>query len=409
MKNMVAIGFIWLGCAVAWMILGSTVMVRSGESSGALVNEVHLLWGPPMHQQPPRAVWTRIEKRRQKVTTYNPQGQPIETEVERDEAVEVDLALDRSQLAVGLDLAHRKKGLLWFATYGVEFQGAYTFVNDSGQARAVELRFPLATDNAVYDGFQVLGPDGKPLVSAIRNGAAVWKEELAAGARSSFTVRYKSRGTSEWRYLLTAGTGQVRNFQLAIDANFAAVDFPAGTLSASTHGPRAGGWHGEWSFTSLVANQPIGIALPERLHPGPLAARITFFAPVGLLFFFFVIANFAHVRGVRIHPLNYFFFGTAFFAFHLLFSYLVDHLSIFPAFAIAAEVSLALVVTYARLFVGWRFALREIGLGQLTYLVLFSFTFFWRGFTGLAITVGAVLTLFVMMQVTGRLKPLQSP
>jgi hypothetical protein len=60
-------------------------------------------------------------------------------------------------------------------------------------------------------------------------------------------------------------------------------------------------------------------------------------------------------------------------------------------------------VSYARLFVGWQFSLREMGLAQLLYLVLFSFTFFWEGFTGLAITVGAVLTLFAMMQVTGRL------
>ncbi len=68
----------------------------------------------------------------------------------------------------------------------------------------------------------------------------------------------------------------------------------------------------------------------------------------------------------------------------------------------SSAVSLFLVITYARLFVGWRFALVEMALPQLVYLVAFSFTFFWQGFTGLAITVGAILTLFIMMQVTGR-------
>jgi len=34
--------------------------------------------------------------------------------------------------------------------------------------------------------------------------------------------------------------------------------------------------------------------------------------------------------------------------------------------------------------------------------VLFSLTFFWQGFTGLAVTVGAILTLFVIMQLTGK-------
>jgi inner membrane protein involved in colicin E2 resistance len=142
--------------------------------------------------------------------------------------------------------------------------------------------------------------------------------------------------------------------------------------------------------------------LPERLNPGPLASRITFFAPVGLLFFFFVIGILTHTPPFRVHPMNYFFFGCAFFAFHLLFAYLVDHVAILPSFLLASATSVALVVSYARLFTGWRFALTRIGVAQIVFLVMFSTSFFWEGYTGLAITVGAILTLFVMMQVTGR-------
>jgi hypothetical protein len=35
---------------------------------------------------------------------------------------------------------------------------------------------------------------------------------------------------------------------------------------------------------------------------------------------------------------------------------------------------------------------------------MFSYAFFIQGFTGLAITIGSVLTLFVVMQVTGRIR-----
>jgi len=175
-----------------------------------------------------------------------------------------------------------------------------------------------------------------------------------------------------------------------------------GSIAPSRHARERQGWRGEWSFESLVANAPIGIVLPERLNPGPLAARITFFAPVGLLFFCFVVAIVADAQGRAIHPMNFFFLGCAFFAFHLLFAYLVDHLAIAPSFAIASATSILLVTTYARLFTGWRFALQVMGSAQLVYLVLFSYTFFWEGFTGLAITIGAVVTLFVMMQYTGK-------
>jgi inner membrane protein involved in colicin E2 resistance len=102
--------------------------------------------------------------------------------------------------------------------------------------------------------------------------------------------------------------------------------------------------------------------------------------------------------------MNYFFLAAAFFAFHLLLAYLVDHISIHAAMAISSIVSIALVVSYLRLVAGIRFAALEAGSAQLIYLVVFSYAFFWKGFTGLAITIISVITLFVVMQATGRIQ-----
>jgi inner membrane protein involved in colicin E2 resistance len=104
--------------------------------------------------------------------------------------------------------------------------------------------------------------------------------------------------------------------------------------------------------------------------------------------------------GQSLHPMHYWFLSAAFFAFHLLLAYLVDHLQVAVAFAVAAAVSVFLVVSYLRVVTGMRRAVREAGAAQLVFLVLFSYAFFFQGMTGLAITVGAVVTLFVMMQMT---------
>ena len=61
-------------------------------------------------------------------------------------------------------------------------------------------------------------------------------------------------------------------------------------------------------------------------------------------------------------------------------------------------------ISYLRLVVGIRFAALEAGTAQLIYLVIFAYAFFWKGFTGLAITVISVITLFVVMQATGKVK-----
>jgi inner membrane protein involved in colicin E2 resistance len=109
------------------------------------------------------------------------------------------------------------------------------------------------------------------------------------------------------------------------------------------------------------------------------------------------------LKKIELHPMNYFFLAASFFAFHLLLAYLVDHISIHSAFVVCSMVSLILVVSYMRLVVGNRFAFFETGLAQMVYLVGFSYAFFFEGFTGLAVTIGVISTLFVVMQMTAKI------
>jgi hypothetical protein len=395
-RQLVYVGLIWLGCAVAWMILGSTLLVRSGESTGRLGPEVHGLWGPPLEQLPPAASVPKTPVDSRTTTTNVPAA---------NVAVDVLIPLVGSDIDVVLDLEHRQKGLLWFATYGVSFDAKYTFENPSDEEQKASFELPLAESNALYDGFTVSRVDGRPVNAEVTGGVARWNDTLKAHEKPEYRVKYRSRGTGSWTYAVTRGTTQVRDFRLGLTTDFGEVDFPAGTLSPSSGEKSGNAWQGEWRFETLVASAPIGIELPQLLNPGPLASKITFFAPLSLLFFFFVVAVLAAAQKKELHPLHYFFFGTAFFAFHLLFAYLVDHLAIVPSFVVSSLVAVALVVSYARLFVGWKFALREMAISQLVYLVLFSLTFFWNGFTGLSITVGAIITLAVLMQLTGRKNP----
>ena len=413
MRRLLAIGFVWLCCAGAWAILGSTLAFRSGSVTGSLGAEVRALWGPPLVQNPPSAVGRERHKVRVSEQKFDEKEKRY-FKVEREDAVETKrpLVLDRTDVDVALSLEQRRKGLLWFPTYGVSFQGRYALRNDSAEERRAHVAFPIEP-GVTYDGFTVSDARGAPIevafeeVGSASRGNATFARTLAPGEAVAFTVAYRARGTERWSYG-TAGEGlgpekgRARSFRLTVTTDFDAVDFPAGSLSTSEHGPAGGGWRGTWRFDQIVGTKAIGVVLPERLNPGPLAAKLTFFAPVSLLFFFFVTGMLLAARGRSIHPVNYFLLSCAFFAFHLLFAYLIDHVAIGPAFAAASVVSVALVVSYARLFVGGRTALLLVGLPQLVYLVLFSFTFFWSGYTGLAITIGAILTLFVIMQLTGR-------
>ena len=230
-------------------------------------------------------------------------------------------------------------------------------------------------------------------------------------------VGYKSQGLNDWRYNFggnktrsedgqpaAADVAQVRDFSLKMTTNFKEIDFPDNTLSPTQKTETASGWNLDWNYKNLVSGYQIAMTMPEKLQPGPLAGRISFFAPVSLFFFFFLMLIITTMRGIELHPMNYFFLAAAFFAFHLLLAYLVDHVSIHLAFAICSAVSIFLVISYLRLVVGTRFATREAALAQFIYLVAFSYAFFLKGFTGLAVTIGSITTLFVVMQVTGKIR-----
>jgi len=62
-----------------------------------------------------------------------------------------------------------------------------------------------------------------------------------------------------------------------------------------------------------------------------------------------------------------------------------------------------LVVRYLASALGNRFPWKTALAAQLFYLVLFSYSFFLKGMTGLTVTIGAVVTLAVMMTLTAKI------
>jgi hypothetical protein len=223
---------------------------------------------------------------------------------------------------------------------------------------------------------------------------------LPPGASAKFVVAYKSRGTERWGYTF-GNTSRIQNFRLAMTTDFSEFDFPAGTGSATERTRTANGWHFVWSYPDVINAQAIAMGMPSVANPGPVASRISFFAPVSLLFFFSVLVLMGIVWRINLHPMNYFFLAAGCFAFQLLFAYLVDLIPLALAFAISAVVSLTLVCGYLFAVVGRRFA--QLGaIAQFAYMILFSYSFFFEGLTGLTITIGAIVTLALLMATTAR-------
>jgi len=398
-----AIAAVYLVAAIAWFVLGSSVIARSGTFDERLSQEVALLWGGPQSQQAPNLWWETTRTTTESVQTTDAAGQTVITHVPRVATEPIVIPIDASDVDVALALEHRQKGLLWYDTYTVRLRATYRARNATDDAQVVHAHLKFPAENVQFDNFvfRLNGQQAEP-ADELAEGATV-RAEVPAGGDIVLELGYDSRGLDTWTYLFAPqGVRQVRDFTLTMRTDFDAIDFPAGSMSPTTSQRLDGGWELQWQFDSLLTGQHISMDLPNRQNPGPLTARITYFAPVSLLFFVAVMVILGVLRSENLHPMHYVFLAAAFFAFHLLLAYLVDHLSMHWSFILASATSVGLVTSYLRVVTGPRFALARAGLAQVIFLVLFSYAFFFEGYTGLTITVGAIVTLAVLMQATAR-------
>lgn len=375
--RILAIAVITLCTAAAWFVLGSAITVRTDNSGAQLGGEVTDVWGPALAQKHPAAF----------ILPSTGTGKRLE------------IKPSRSEVKISLHYEPKKRGLLWHRTYGVEFSADYEFANPTPIAQTVYVQLPLPAKNTSYTNFSFTLGDAAPRQTAPADGTITEAVLVPAKGTVPLHVAYASRGMDSWRYLFPDAS-RVRQFELSMTTDFDEINFPQGTGSPTSRKTVERLF--TWSYPDVLSAPAIGMDMPKVLNAGPVASRISFFAPVSLVFFFAVLLIVGMIRGVNLHPMNYFLLAAGCFAFQLLFAYLVDLLPIQASFGIASAVSLVLVCGYIGITAGRR--LFWIALpAQLAYMVLFSYSFFFDGLTGLTITIGAIMTLAMLMLLTARM------
>ena len=376
-KRIIAVGAIFLLACGGWCILGTATAVRSTDLFDRLGSQVENLWGTPLAQEAPS----------------------LAVQIPGSEQVRW-LMPSKNDIKIELQTDYRKKGLIWYPTYICSFDGTYTITNTEDVEQKVRMHFNFPAKCATYDNF-IISVDQKTLLVPVDTQEGINEIiELAPGESKEFRITYKARGIRNWRYKTDPNVGRVQNLQLVLQANFKDIDYTEGSMSPILVEESDKGMALTWTATDLITKEDIGIIIPEKLNPGPLTSRITFFAPVCLLFFFTLIATINILYKINIHPMHYLFVAAGFFAFHLLLVYMAGIVNIHISFIISALTSVILVTSYLSAALGGRLPWKIAVAGQLFFLVLFSYSFFLKGTTGLTVAIGSVVTLAVLMKVT---------
>jgi hypothetical protein len=282
----------------------------------------------------------------------------------------------------------------------VDFAGAYSFRNYTAEPQVVTytLRFPA--EQAIYNGL-VMDASGQSL--------AIVSNKEGATATATLPPQSAFCGASPTgRMAPKAGTiGSPLTWARPASSLFTPAPTSSRSIFCSTRFPTTksetpAGWDLTWRYTDLISGFQIGITMPEKLQPGRWPAKS---AISGRFRYSCSSSSCSSSRRCdRTAPMNYFFLAAAFFLVPPAAGLSGGPHRIHIAFLICSVVSVFLVVSYLRLAVGPRFALIEAGGVQFAYLVPFSYAFIWQGYTGLAITAGCIVTLFLVMHMTARIR-----
>ncbi len=398
-KKLIAIAIIYIASFAAWMILGVSNLSRTEKATNELRKEVISLYGDILVINSPLC-----NSKTKKIKKEFIDGKTIDTEFFEEK----DFELTKSDISITINLDQRKKGNLWFPTFKALFNGSYEFkINNFKNTNDTKyyIYTILGSSNSIYNNIKLVINDNNisniiPLIKKKEIEVIPTQEGVV-----KLNITYNCTGMENLTYFITPnleGISQINNFKMLIKTDFKNYDLANNMMSPIEKKELGNGFELLWQLNNSVTGKDIGIIIPNKLNPGQIVSRVTFFAPVSLLFFIIVIFIIGIILKVNIHPMNYFFLTATFFSFHLMFSYFSDHLNIYLTFLIASVVSLFLTTTYLRLFTPKKLSYFYAPVTQFIYLIVFSYSFFFKGMTGVIVTICSVITLFILMQITAK-------
>ena len=170
-KRIIAIVVIFLLGVAGWVVLGEANWMRSVQMNQSLSASVQSLWGSPILQAAPG------------VSVKVPGTDRIRP-----------ITPSRNQVDVNIVLEQRRKGLLWYPTYTVDFVGRYEITNEARIAQDIRFDFTLPSRHATYENVSLKIGDHVESVNPSSGYGLQRIIPLQPGSSEVVEVSYATRG-----------------------------------------------------------------------------------------------------------------------------------------------------------------------------------------------------------------------
>jgi hypothetical protein len=307
----------------------------------------------------------------------------------------------RENILVKINVEYKKKGLITYNTYTVDFSGDYEFVNKGSEPEERFFTFKLP-DNVIMFSNLKMSVNEKLVEDDDISDGLNWSGILNPGEKSKINVQYSARGIDNWGYMLGKN---IQHNNLDIDVII--VDGEAvlweKSLSPTKTEITDESEKFSWQFTQLITDRGIGISVKKAMNPFIIAKNLSFFAPLSFFLYLVSLITMLIIRRKELHPVHFIFIGASYFVFNLLLSYLVQYISIPIAFGVSFIVSFSLIVSFLWRILDLRFTFIENGIFLILFLLIYPISFFTLN-RGLILVISGVIALGMLMHLSARFK-----
>jgi hypothetical protein len=381
--------------SVVSVAIGFRISERHTSSYSRSLKSVQEIWGGAVVQESPSFYFNVFQEEQY-------EDQKTGQLRMRQRLVPHDMGFDSQDIAIKMKKNIRKRGLLVFPGYSMQFSGTYIIRNFLTEPRMLSFYFMLPSDAGNITGISV-AIDGRPYEgdTNLANGIQ-WEGLMRPGEQRTVTISYSAQGSGDFTYAMANRRVEIRKLAVALSTDFSDITIPEGAMVPTKKSSDNSGAVMQWAGEKLVTGQNIALKFKISGNYGEVVSKMFFYSPLAIVLFLGFLLVYTVARGLRLHPMNFLFIITAYFIFYLLGSYLISYVHVVAAVVISLSVSTGILAYYCYLIKTADKSLLITGVmaGAGLFQWVFSIAFFFPEHTGFMVTAASIIGFIALMKAT---------
>jgi hypothetical protein len=389
----VVILFFWAGFSVAAVSIGVWIDSKHKSSYERNLKSVNQIWGGSLVQEPPSLTYETLGEREYEDKSTG--AIKVQTTT-----IEKSLGFESQILNIEIKKNIRKKGLLIFPGYNLDYSASYTFKNPTNKTSKIRFYMGLPSNSGNINNISVL-LDGKTFVSdgSFTEGLR-WTKNMEPNETHTFQIQYKAQGTKTFTYSLGSQPTQIKKLLISLTTDYDNFLIPDSSMVPSKEVLESGNNKLIWEIENLVSGQNISLDFILEGNYGEVASKFFLYSPLALFLFLISILLFTSAKEISLHPMNYLFILASFFVFYLLGSYLISYINIIYGILLSLFISSGIILYYIKLLNKGKLLINIVSISTLIFQWFFSIAFFFPEHTGLLITISSIIAFVILLKST---------